>query len=378
MKVGYGVTALARGVRTGSVDGIGSYTRELGNEMLSRGRVRLIPVSFGVALQEELIGGAELGEELGSFAPSVAASAVLPVDFCGTKGLRNRIDLFHSTDHLVPRLKGIPVLATIMDAIPLSHPQWVRQRLHALKAWLWQRSVNWADHIVTISEYSKREISTHFNISENDISVVPLGVDQRYFVPIEADRRTRVLSRYNLPPHFFLFVGTLQPRKNLGRILQAHSALPDAYRKECPLVVAGRAGWNCDAEIAKLREMEAMGHACWLDYLPDVEVRALMQSALSLVFPSLCEGFGLPVLEAFASGLPVITSNSTSLPEVAGEAALLVDPEDVEAIANGMQRILEDSCLVDALRDRGLVRARQLSWSTCAEKTFSLYQKLIG
>ena len=103
-----------------------------------------------------------------------------------------------------------------------------------------------------------------------------------------------------------------------------------------------------------------------------------MQSAQALVFPSLCEGFGLPVLEAFASGLPVITSNSTSLPEVAGGAALLVDPEDVESIAHGMQQVLEDTSIADTLREKGRIRASQLSWGICAEKTFSLYQKLAG
>lgn len=378
MNVGYGVTALARGVQAGSVDGIGSYTRELGKELVSKEAAQLMPVSFGVDVQKGVIEGASLGEKLGSFAPSALTSAVLPFDFCGAKRLKGRIDLFHSTDHLVPRLKGVPVLATIMDAIPLSHPQWIRQRLRSVKAWLWRRSVNWADHIVTISEYSKNEIVSHFQISEKDISVVPLGVDQRYFIPIEVDRRARVLSRYDFPSHFFLFVGTLQPRKNLERILLAHSALPDACRKECPLVVVGRAGWNCDAEIAKLRELEAMGYAYWLNYLPDIEVRAMMQSAQALVFPSLCEGFGLPVLEAFASGLPVITSNSTSLPEVAGGAALLVDPEDVESIAHGMQLILEDSSMADMLRVKGFARARQLTWSACANQTLALYKKLVG
>jgi len=378
VKVGYGVTILARGVQAGGVDGIGSYTRELGNALVLQGGAQLVPVSFGVALQRQLLKGVPLGKELSDFASSASVSAVLPLDFRGAKGLKARINLFHSTDHMVPRLRGTPVLATIMDAIPLSHPQWVRQRLRSVKAWLWRRSVSWADHIVTISEYSKSEIVTHFRISEKDISVVPLGVDSRYFMPIDASFRSRVLARYGLPPHFFLFVGTLQPRKNLSRLMLAHNALPDAYRKECPLVVVGRAGWSCDAEVAKLAEMEAMGYAYWLDYLPDLEVMALMQSALALVFPSLCEGFGLPVLEAFASGLPVITSDGTALPEVAGGAALLVDPEDVEAIADGMQRILEDASLAMMLRDKGLVRARQLSWNTCAEQTFSLYQKLIG
>ena len=378
MNVGYGVTALARGVQAGSVDGIGSYTRELGHQLVSKEAARLIPVSFGVDFQKGLIEGVSLGEKLGSYAPSAVTSAVLPFDFCGAKRLTGRIDLFHSTDHLVPRLKGVPVLATIMDAIPLSHPHWIRQRLRLFKAWLWRRSVNWADHVVTISEYSKNEIVTHFRLNEKDVSVVPLGVDQRYFIPIEENIRTGVLRKYDLPDHFFLFVGTLQPRKNLERILLAHSTLPDVCRKEFPLVVVGRAGWNCDPDVARLRELEAMGYAYWLDYLPDVEVRAMMQSAQALVFPSLCEGFGLPVLEAFASGLPVITSNSTSLPEVTGGAALLVDPEDVEAIAHGMQQVLEDTSIADTLREKGRIRASQLSWGICAEKTFSLYQKLAG
>lgn len=379
MRVGFGVTVLARGLAAGGVDGIGSYTRELGRQLVRHEDISLNPVSFGFELPTGYFEGVDSTLILPRYPIPALGTAVFKMPFPGTGLLRKkRIDLFHSTDHLVPRLAGIPVLATVMDAIPLSHPQWINQRLRALKAWLWRKSTQWADHIVTISEFSKREIVEHFGVPEERVSVVPLGVAECHFEPISETNRKQVLERHGLPSRFLLFVGTLQPRKNLDRVIQAHAALPHEYRQACPLVVVGRMGWNCDEVLGRLNAMEAAGYARWLKYLPDFEVRALMQSAQALVFPSLCEGFGLPVVEAFAAGLPVITSNTTSLPEVAGDAALLVDPEDIEAIADGMSRILENDDLVSQMRERGLERARELSWPVCAEKTLALYRKLAG
>jgi glycosyltransferase involved in cell wall biosynthesis len=287
------------------------------------------------------------------------------------------VDVFHATDHLIPKLSSIPVIATLMDAIPLSNPEWTTMKLAALRRWLLRRSGAWADHVVTISEYSKQAIAEHFGIAQERISVIPLGVHPRFFEQIDRAARAEVLKRLGLPAFFFLCVGTLQPRKNLDRALDAYATLPAELRREIPLVVVGRAGWGCESLVARLRTLETEGCVRWLQYLPDFDVRALMQSASALVFASLGEGFGLPVVEAFASGLPVVASNTTSVPEVAGDAAMLVDPCNAGEIADAMRFLIDHPGKADALREAGLARARALTWQACAEKTVAVYQSVL-
>lgn len=378
MRIGFGCTILAHGLRHGGVDGIGSYTKELGRNLSSAKNIDLVPVSFGVPIKENFPLSRRNIKLLPRYTPMVAISSVSHFPFPGNKNLRQQVDLFHAADHLVPRFSGFPVVATLMDAIPLSHPEWVRVRLAKLKSTVWRHSAHWADHILTISEYSKSEIVRHFGISPDKITVTPLGVDERYFERIDFASKAEIIERYNLPEQFYLFVGTLQPRKNVERLLDAHAALPASLQKEIPLVIVGRAGWGCEALVKRLEDAELVGRVLWLKYLCDEEVRALLQTALALVFPSLYEGFGLPVVEAFASGLPVITSDTTALPEVTLGAALLVNPLDVGAISDAMRQIAEVSGMAQKLADAGMQRARKLSWAACAAKTVSVYRKVLG
>ncbi|HET9114373.1 MAG TPA: glycosyltransferase family 1 protein [Burkholderiales bacterium] len=377
MRVGFGCTVLAKGLNHGGVDGIGSYTNELGRSLSATKAADLIPVSFGVPIN----GNFPLSDSginvLPRFAPMAAISAVTPFAFFGNENLRRQIDVFHATDHLVPKFSGFPVVATLMDAIPLSHPQWVRVRLAKLKGRLWQRSARWADHILTISEYSKSDIVKYFGISPDKITVTPLGVDERYFERIDPARKAEILKQYGLPERFYLFVGTLQPRKNVERLLDAHEMLPLNLQKEIPLVIVGRAGWGCEALVARLENAALSGRIVWLKYLPDESVRALLQTALALVFPSLYEGFGLPVVEAFASGLPVIASDTTALPEVTLDAALLINPLDAGAISDAMRQMAEVSGMARKFAEAGERRARQLTWAACAAKTLDVYRKIL-
>lgn len=375
MRVGFGTTVLSTCLRQGEVDGIGSYTKELGHVLSEDQRVTLLPATFGRAVPEGFFPGLR-SYGLGPYVPLAGMAAVTPFPFPIEQSLQRRIDLFHATDHLIPKFKNIPVVATLMDAIPLSHPEWVRTRLATLKRWLWQRTANWADHIVTISEYSKQEIIKHFDISHDRISVIPLGVDQRYFQRITLSKKQEVIARLALPSCFFLCLGTLQPRKNVSRVLDAHNLLPISLRKEVPLIVVGRAGWGSDRLIGRLRGSDGEDSVRWLEYLSDQDVRVLLQSALALVFPSLCEGFGLPVIEAFASGLPVITSNTTSLPEVAGDAALLVNPENTAEISDAMKLIIDSAETREKLVQAGLARGRMFSWQSCAEETLAVYRSV--
>lgn len=377
MRVGYGTTNLARGLAGNGVDGIGIYTRELGRALLDVGDVGLVPVGFGHNIDTDVFPQAQRPVSMGRYPGLAGLGVSTPFAFRGESALADQIDLFHATDNLIPKLSRIPVVATLADAFPLSHPEWIRMKNAHLKCWLWKRAAHWADHIVTVSEYSKGQIVEYFGIAAHRITVIPEGVGERFFQLIApADRKT-VLSRYGLPEQFFLSIGTLQPRKNIGNLLDAHAALPAALRTEFPLVVVGREGWGSETLVSRLQALQAAGTVYWLQYLPDEDMRALMQSASALVFPSLGEGFGLPVLEAFASRLPVVTSDTTSLPEVAGQAAVLVDPSDPLSIADGMRRVVEDSALANRLITAGLARARLFTWQACAIRTQAVYRSVL-
>ena len=376
MRIGFGCTILSRGLNGAGVDGIGSYTRELGSKLLTKKDIALSPVIFRGTAGEKFPfpGPAYRYPQPFSSMAGIAALTKCPFPSPKTEG---EIDIFHATDHLIPKLSHIPVIATLMDAIPLSHPEWVHTRLAKLKNWLWRQTAQWADHILTISEYSKHEIARCFGIPPEKISVIPLGVNRCYFERFSQEEKREIVTRYALPDRFFLALGTLQPRKNIEHILDAHAALPEQLQEEIPLVIVGRAGWGCDALVTRLEDKALSGHVRWLKYLPERDVRLLLQAATALVFPSLYEGFGLPVVEAFASGLPVIASNTTAFPEIAGDAALLVDPINPGHISEAMHQLAKSQSLVDSLTEAGLARARQLSWEACADRTVEVYRKVL-
>lgn len=376
IKVGYGITVLSRCMAENSVDGIGSYTNELLNRFYERDDVELVPFGFNTQIPSELLSH-NTPVQLGGFAKGALCSGITSLPFLGGEVLSERVDLVHATDHLIPKLRKTPVIATLMDAIPLSHPEWVTYRYRALKNALWRKSSHWADHILTISEYSKSEIETHFGISERKITVIPLAVDQRWFSDISDQTSLEVSKRLKLPKSYYLFVGTLQPRKNVRRVIEAHQSLPSATREEFPLIIVGREGWDSDVADG-LKTGRYGDKISWLQYLDLSDLYTVVSLAKSLVFPSLHEGFGLPVLEAMAAGTPVITSNNTSLPEVAGEAALLVDPLDVTDIANAMLKVVSDTLLADTLTAKGVTRARQFTWERCAEETVGVYKNVLG
>lgn len=377
MRIGFGVTVLARSQKSRGIDGIGSYTRELMKRFLAVDGLDLLPISYGHPLP--LMDSMALGAlQYRGYAISAVLSAFSAQPFSGTGKLSNKLDLMHATDHLIPNLGKVPVVATLMDAIPFSHPEWVSYRFRGLKNALWRRTAHWASHVVTISEYSKQEIKTHFGLSADDISVIPLGVDERWFHPVTPEALEASLRKHGLPENYFLFVGTLQPRKNIRRVIDAHLSLPQAIRSEVPLIIVGRAGWQCDDIVEALGSSAYGSSVRWLRHLPDDDLLALMKGAIALVFPSLCEGFGLPVVEAFAAGTPVITSNCTALPEVAGDAALLVNPKDTSSIAEAMMRLLEDSKLAGELREKGLARARLHSWDITARMTLDVYRLVLA
>ena len=378
MDIGFSCTVWAGGERAGHLDGIGIYTRALWqglNEVTQGSDTRLKLYAFGKNLPAMPCGAPQVLAK--DYRIHAILSGVLKLPLSNSASISRDVDLFHATDHHIPLIRGTPTVATIMDLIPVLHPEWIKQDLKRLKSWLFTTSIHRADHIITISEYSKQDMVQHLGIEPERISVTPLGVDPIYFERIDAPQRDAVLDKHGLKPGFFLFVGTLQPRKNLPRVLEAFQQLPEAVRKEHPLVIVGRDGWSNEALLPQLEALQARGEGRWLSYLPQSEVLALLQSAGALVFASLYEGFGLPVIEAFAAQCPVIASNTTSLPEVTGDAAWSVDPSSAESISTAMLDVLRQSDEREEKIQRGLARARQYSWQACARETLAVYHKLL-
>ncbi|WP_297846054.1 glycosyltransferase family 1 protein [Pseudomonas sp.] len=381
MDIGLSCSVWAAGERAGHLDGIGIYSRALWqglSDVIASDTpdTKLKPYAFGKNLPSMLCGTPRnLAKD---YRVHALLSGVLKVPLGHSASMRREVDLFHATDHLIPFIKGVPTVATIMDLIPVVHPEWIKQNLQQLKTWLFTTSIRRADHIITISEYSKQDMVKHLGIAPERISVTPLGVDPVYFERIGYAERNATLQKYGLEPGFFLCVGTLQPRKNLPRVIDAFKRLPNRIRKEHPLVIVGRNGWDNDELLPQLQSLEEAGEGRWLNYLPQGEVMALLQSAGALVFASLYEGFGLPVIEAFAAKCPVIASNTSSLPEVAGDAAWSVDPYDVDSINAAMLGVLEQKGAREQKILRGLARAEHYTWHECARQTLEVYRKVLA
>lgn len=186
------------------------------------------------------------------------------------------------------------------------------------------------------------------------------------------------LARHHLERGFILFTGTLEPRKNVAGLLNAYGALCDRKPSTPPLVLAGRRGWLYDEIFAQIQQLRLGGRVCFVNDLPDEELVALYNAAALLALPSFYEGFGLPVLEAMACGAPVVCSERGSLPEIAGDAALLINPDDIDGLTAAMQRVLEDESLCVQMRERGFLNVRRFSWEKTARETASLYRQVMS
>jgi len=207
--------------------------------------------------------------------------------------------------------------------------------------------------------------------------VTPLAADPELGRVTDATVLDRARRRYRLPERFVLFLGAMEPRKNLLRLIEAWATLKPAVRRETSLVVAGAQGWLNDSVRSRVESLGLGDRVHLAGYVEGEDLAALYSLATVFAYPSLREGFGLPVLEAMACGTPVLTSDVSSLPEVAGEAAVLVPPTDIEAIADGLLRLLEDAALRADLGERGRRQAAGFSWERCARETLGVYNSVV-
>jgi len=306
-----------------------------------------------------------------------------------------RVDLFHSPDFVLPPTRARAIL-TVHDLSFLRCPECADPNLRAYLNRAVPRSVRRADLILADSQNTKDDLVELLGVSPDKIEVVYPGVDGR-FRPIEDEALLEgVRRRYNLPPHFVLSLGTLEPRKNFVRLIEAFASMQvgkwasgqKADLETCKLanlqtckpanlhlVIAGGKGWLYEGILRRPEELGISDAVLFLGFIPDEDLPALYNLADLFVYPSLYEGFGLPPLEAMACGVPVVASNRPSLPEVLGQAALLVDPLDVEGLAAAMKRALEDEGLRKRMVKRGLERARGFTWRKAARELLRIYGK---
>jgi len=232
-----------------------------------------------------------------------------------------------------------------------------------------------ASHVIADSAATKRDLAQLYGTDPQRIAVVPLGVDELFQPVTDPARLAAVCAKYGLPGDYLLYVGTLQPRKNLVRLVEAWAQICNLQSAICnKLVLAGKRGWLYEEIFATVRKLGLEGRVLFPGYVPEEDLPALLSGATAFVLPSLYEGFGLPVLEAMACGTPVIAANVSSLPEVVGDAGLLVDPLDSDALAATMQRLVQDAALGEDLRQRGLARARLFSWPRSAQETLAVLE----
>ncbi len=373
MNIAYGVTAFQKTTHFGGTDGIGEYTIQLLGSLRQRGEVKPVPVSF---FPTDAEGTLTDTAALGAFKQQMLAASLVGRSFAAERALPAGIELFHATDHYIPRLRHLPVVATIHDVIPFSYPQWFSPLQRAYHAFL-RRSMRWADHIITVSDYSKQEICRVLKRPPNDITVVHNSFDPAWTDQDSAAWIKTVRHKHGITRPYIIFVGTIQKRKNLDALISAMARLPAATANTVELVVVGKPAKHDAGENKKLQQLVDAKKARWLYYVASDELRTLVRGAQCLVFPSLAEGFGIPVIEAFAAGTPVIASNATSIPEVAGDAAKLFSPDAPDQLTEALTAVLADPALRAQMIDRGKARASDFSWNRSAEATMAVYRQVI-
>jgi glycosyltransferase involved in cell wall biosynthesis len=357
MLVGFDVTIAAR-----AATGVGVYARELGAALAGRScTIR--------AWQRSLGRPGRWSRPLNAMRLTSWLLLEIP-----RRVRRESVDVYHAVSSLGPLRPACPYVMSVHDATLLtarSHYGWADRLYHRVFSVLAARR---ADAILVPSAAARRDVARAYRIPEARIHVVHLGLSA-HFRPVPAARRASLLERLGLRAPYVLFVGARPPRKNIEALLAALAKVAGAGRADLQLAIAGPADPG-DRRLRALAERLGLDSAVrWLGWIRDEDLPALYGGAVCLVYPSLAEGFGLPIIEAMASGTAVITSDRSSMAEIAGDAALLVDPESPPALAEGLRRLTGDASLREELIARGAARAREFAWEDAAAATETVYRQ---
>jgi glycosyltransferase involved in cell wall biosynthesis len=321
----------------------------------------------------------ELGENFRAVIESSPAYSIreqfsVPMDL-----RREGITLFHAPHYVLPPLTPCKSVVTIHDCIHLRFPQYLPNKLGYAyaRASLWA-ATHRASRVLTVSEASKRDILRYFRVPPQKIDVIYNAIDERFSQMPDPQEMSRVEERYQLHDPFILYAGNIKPHKNLERLIEAFHMLRKGGMDQVKLLIIGDEISKYATLRRAVHKYKLHKHVRFFGFVPDSTLAVLYRLAGVFVFPSLYEGFGLPPLEAMASGTPVITSNVSSLPEVVGDAALLIDPYEPEAIADAMHRVLTDGTLREDLRRKGLARAAGFSWDRSVRRVREIYAEVLA
>jgi glycosyltransferase involved in cell wall biosynthesis len=356
--------------------GIGTYVRNL-----LRHLARLDDRTEFVVLcrDEDRAFAAELGENFRAV-PERSRAYSIREQFAVPLNLRREgAHLFHAPHYVLPPLTPCRSVVTIHDCIHLRFPQYLPNKL----GYAYARTALWvAAHrsarVLTVSEASKRDILRYFRIPESKISVIYNAIDERFNEEPAADEVMRIQERYQLYDPFVLYAGNIKPHKNLERLIEAFYTIRRGELAHVKLLIIGDQISKYAALRRTVHRYKLHKHVRFFGFVADATLAILYRLARVFVFPSLYEGFGLPPLEAMASGTPVITSNVSSLPEVVGDAAMLINPYEPDAIAGAMRRVLSDDRLHDDMRERGLARVREFSWDRSVRRVREIYDEVLA
>jgi alpha-1,3-rhamnosyl/mannosyltransferase len=367
LRVGLGTAKIEPGLTGGRLDGIGVYTAALLRYLPGAG---CAVTGYSYPRLRGRHGEISVGRPMPhSFEAAVLRDLVTP----GAQRMHMPADIFHATDYRIVRM-DCPLVASLHDALPISHPEWCSARLRGIKNWLQRNAARKglyrASHFASTNWWpagSTRSVACAVGWTTNGWPRYPGAV-------------AATLRAHGLRAGYFLSVGTLQPRKNIGRLLDAYLGLPAALRAERALVIVGAPGWRCEELVRRIAAARENGaQVVWLNALTDAAaLRHVYAGAGVFVFPSLYEGFGIPVVEAFGAGVPVVASNSSSLPEVCQGAALEVDPASAGEIGAAMLALVREDGLRARCIERGRRRAEVLSWRETARQTAAVYRSVLA
>lgn len=362
--------------------GIGQYTRNLA-QALARDASIDLSLFYGAGWSREIRANpirniAPLKEVVKRVVPYPYAISRFIYQRKFASGMRERqLKLYHEPNFL-SYSSPVPTVITAHDLswlrFPETHP---RDRVAVMKR-LFPVSLKQAAHVITDAAYTRDELIAEFNVEPSKVTAIGLGA-RGIFHPRSADACAAVLAQHRLRYRsFILCVGTLEPRKNLQLAVRAYAALPASFRSSVPMVLVGMKGWLSSGIENVMRPLVAAGDVRMLGFADDATLAVLYSGARMLVYPSLYEGFGLPPLEAMASGTPVIVSNRSTLPEVVGSAGLLIEPTDVESLMHWITRLREDETFWSERAAASLTQAAKFSWERCAAETTAIYRRVVA
>jgi glycosyltransferase involved in cell wall biosynthesis len=360
--------------------GIGQYTSNLVRELQE---MHLSPWLFygsdwRQVVRAQSMPGIGIAKNLFKrFIPRPYAASRFLMQRVFTRGIQqHRIQLYHEPNFMTYRFRG-PAVVTVHDLSWVRHPETQPvDRVRQMNRYM-PKTMQKAAHILVDSDFIRNEVIEHFGVCEDRVSTTLLGVGKE-FRPIDEPHCAPILQRYGLQfGHYILAVATLEPRKNLTTLIAAFSQLPQAMRRNYPLVIVGMRGWGEKLISPSLRQMIACGEVRLTGFVPQKDLPFMYSGARVFVYPSLYEGFGLPPLEAMACGVPVIVSNRASLPEVVGDAGILIEPLDDSEIAEQMRTVIEDEMLHRHLSGVGRQRSHLFTWRKCALETLAVYRRVL-